>query len=128
MEQLKEFIKEHDLCIDISKIKSKFICKMCNWIIDDAVTSKCLCNFCRKCIGSYITENDRNGKQCPNCYKSKEEVIILTCNDVSSNFKLSSQIEKLSFKCLWEGCEEEIGLMRLLDHLLRCAYEVLSKS
>ena len=92
------------------------ICAICYCILKEPLSCSDKINshsFCKECLDKYLKENKSN--KCPTC-KSAFQFKI--------NFKISNELNKLLFKCLFqnEGCNDILSYSKYFNHIKYCEY------
>jgi hypothetical protein len=97
---------------------NSFLCSICKNIIplyENEACIKCERIFCKRCVISYNTINE---KDIPICYSCKEEFQSTKVTNT-----LYNKLKNLIFKCTNKKCEEEVLYFELYDHEAECNHQ-----
>ena len=92
-------------------------CRICNKILIDACNSSCGCCFCKLCINQYLNEG---GRKCPGQSEYCSDQLLDINRDIHICPVINIKISKLPVKCPNIGCQEQVELRMMENHLRIC--------
>ena len=115
MENMWNIMREHNLEL-VHEMSSEFKCIICKKILINACVAPCGCRFCVECIKEYLRNEKR---KCPGQSLLCDEQIDFD-TDILINRPINKIIPKLSVKCPNIGCQSQVELNTIEDHLRIC--------
>ena len=121
--------------LDLSEREAKHLsCGICLNIFDNAISSECGHNFCKKCVQQWIQNNHNECPQCRKQFRRKrsnqmandDNLVIISNNVFTRNLVVNSMISELRVRCDYysNGCKQTVIFESLSSHLKECEYRV----
>ena len=116
IENMWRIMKEHNLEF-VDDISSEYKCIICKKILINACVAPCGCRFCGECVRKYL--KDRKLRCSGQSQLCAYEYLNFDM-DIQINRVINKRISELSVKCPNNGCQSQVELIMIEDHLRIC--------